>query len=101
MFKATSATINRPTGPSSTFTAGYFITVCMIQPAPNRNTDINVYNTTRYKRRVKFYSENLDIVTKDLAPGGKVTLRAASYPGRWVFNGVAGFKVKRHESIKL
>ena len=94
-----------PTGPSSaTFTTGSTISQYMYDSStalPYRNTDINVYNTTRYKRRVKFYSENLDLVTRDLAPSGRVTLRAASGPGKYTFAGLAAFKIKRHESIKL
>ena len=67
----------------------------------NRNTDINVHNTTRYKRRVKFISEGGDIVSRDLASRSSLTLRAASTKTSKTFAGLSNFKIKRHESIKL
>lgn len=94
-----------PYGPNSgTFANGLTLSQYMYDSStalPNRFTDINVKNTSRYKRRVKFISEDGRTVSRDLASRTYTTFRAASWPGRQTFAGIAAFKVKRHESIKL
>ncbi|MFV8353352.1 hypothetical protein [Flavobacterium sp. XS2P14] len=67
----------------------------------SRYTDINVKNTTRYNRRVKFISEDGRTVTRDLSSRTHTVFRAGSTSTSKTFAGLSNFKIKRHESIKL